>query len=349
MRLVAVDDQLMRPERCHVPASPEALSSLTPTCPPDRVREAAALMLAPDDGNECTFELLDDRWAPLTEMIPSQRPLTRGEMVSLIGDLQTQLTLMRGLHDALLGRLVSVEAAMQAKSAADPQGTPRAGRKVPSRRDMLAVLQRPAPEGAGPLALDGPRELAEAPPKHGPVPTESAPNAEVADAPAAVAAPRVRPTMAPVAPRLALPEQGDVIQCLRMLAADVELAPGTATLPGDLADFYVARLVDASQEPLGAILINQRASAALGGGLLGLPLAVRDEQARRGIAKDTLEGLNEICNNLNGLINRKNPKGYAKLCAIERVSDAALPWLTQAASALGLTTPSNGALWLASR
>jgi hypothetical protein len=96
-------------------------------------------------------------------------------------------------------------------------------------------------------------------------------------------------------------------------------------------------------------LVNQRASAALGGGLIGLPLPAREEQARRGIAPDTLEGLNEICNNLAGLIKRKNPQRDAKLRSLERVDPSALPWLSKAATTLGLATSANGALWLAAR
>lgn len=358
-RLVSVDEQLMRPERYHVAATPDVLRTLTPTCPPERVREAEALLRSPDDGSECAFELEDDGWAPLSEERPSLHPITRNEMMALIGELQAQVTLMRGLHDALLARIVTVEGALQPK-VESPKPAPKPLRKVPSRRDMLAVLQGPANDRPGPLAFEGLRE--EPTPAPTPAPTEIAPaKAPVADAtklsPPEPTGPAVAPAAAPVEPapgpaaaaRLALPPQSDVIQCLRMLASDVEVAAQPARLPVDFTDYYVARLIDANQETIGALLVNQRAGAALGGGLLGIPVAARDEQGRRGIAKDTLEGLNEICNNVWGLVNRKNPQTPTKLCALERVSGATSNWLPNAPSVLSLATPGNGAFYLASR
>jgi hypothetical protein len=355
-RLVAVDDQIMRPERCHVAATGEVLRALAPGCPPERVREVDTLMQQPDDGNERVFELDEDGWVPVSGVTNSQRPPSRAEMMALIADLQTQLTLMRGLHDALITRIVAMEAAI-AKPPAEPEPLKRTGRRVPSRRDMLAVLQ-----GPGPLALDGLRPPEPSPAHAATAAAEppilaAAAASPAAEAPVPVAAPEAAPADAgpdqgpktPAAASLVLPSSGDVIHCLKLLAPDVVVAPESAGLPADFSDCFVARLVDAADEALGVILINQRAGAALGGGLLGIPLAARDEQARRGIAKDTLEGLNEICNNIVGLLNRKNPKGYAKLRPLERVNAATLPWLAKPATTLGLATPPNGALWLAAR
>jgi hypothetical protein len=365
-RLVAVDDQLMRPERYQVVATPEVLRTLTPACPPERVREAEELLRIPDDGSECAFELEEYGWAPLSESRPSLHPLTRNEMLALIGDLQAQVTLMRGMHDALLSRIVTVEAAMQSK-VESPSPGPRPIRKVPSRRDMFAVLQGPANDRPGPLAFEGlraaePVRAAAAPaaaPPATPPPAEAAPAREPAAAaePTKLSPPEPRGAAAAAEPapaaansaRLLLPAQSDVIQCLRMLASDVEVAAHAAPVPSDFTDYYVARLVDAAQETIGAILVNQRAGAALGGGLLGIPVAARDEQGRRGIAKDTLEGLNEICNNIWGLVNRKNPQTPTKLCALERVSGATSSWLPSAPSVLTLATPGSGAIYLASR
>ncbi len=361
-RLVAVDEQLMRPERYQVVATPQVLRTLTPSCPPERVREAEALLSTPDDGSECAFELEDHGWAPLAESRPSLHPLTRDEMMALISDLHAQVTLMRGMHDALLARIVTVEGALQPK-AARPQPPPQI-RRVPSRRDMLAVLQGPVNDRPRPLGLErlGAGEPAPVP-NSSPAAAEAvamrqtAPGADVTqlsppepEAPGAAGAPPAEPTsVATASARLILPPQSDIIQCLRMLASDVEVSARAAAVPADFTDYYVARLVDASQETIGAILVNQRAGAALGGGLLGIPVAARDEQGRRGIAKDTLEGLNEICNNVWGLVNRKNPQTATKLGALERVSGATSTWLPNAPSVLTLATPGNGALFIASR
>jgi len=364
-RLIAVDDQVMRPERCHVAATTDVLRSLDPNCPPHRVRDAEAIMQQPDDGSERVFELGDDGWVPASPSMNSQRPLSRTEMMAVIGELQSQLTLMRGLHDALLTRVVSMEGALQAKAAKDAEQTSHTGRRVPSRRDMLAVLQRP--ETPGPLALDGLRAADAASPAHAATSVAETPPVKAAEAraeappeqpgrPAAAAPPPATPpaqaavaAAKPSPGRLVLPTSAEVIECLQLLAADVVLTPAATIVPADFTDFYVARLIDASEEALGLILINQRAGAALGGGLLGLPLTAREDQSRRGIAKDTLEGLNEICNNLGGLVNRKNPKAYTKIRPLERVNATALPWVTNPAATLGITTPPNGVLWLLSR
>lgn len=364
-RLVAVDDQLMRPERCHVAATTDVLRSLDPNCPPHRVRDAEAIMQQPDDGSERVFELAEEGWVPASPSTNSQRPLSRAEMMAVIGELQTQLTLMRGLHDALLTRIVSMEVALQAKAAKESEQAPHPGRRVPSRRDMLAVLQRP--ETPGPLALDGLRAAeggsaahaattaAEPPPVQVPEPRAEPAEPQPARPAGAASTPEPTPANAaaaavkPAPPRLVLPSSADVIECLQLLAADVVLTPATAIVPADFADFYVARLVDTSDEALGLILLNQRAGAALGGGLLGLPLSAREEQSRRGLAKDTIEGLNEICNNLGGLVNRKNPKAYTKLRPLERVNATTLPWVSGPAATLGIATPPNGVLWLLSR
>jgi hypothetical protein len=231
---------------------------------------------------------------------------------------------------------------------------------------MLAVLQRPEIPGA--LALDALRPAdAAGPAAHAatamaetpPVKAGEAPPDPPLPAPANPMAAPATPETAPVnggaaAPKaksaaLVFPAAAELIECLQLLANDVVLTPGASTLPADLAELYVARLVDASDEALGVILINQHAGAALGGGLMGLPLSAREDQARRGLAKDTLEGLNEICNNLGGLVNRKNPRAYTKLRPLERVKAGVLPWLQAPATTLGIATLPNGRLWLLAR
>jgi hypothetical protein len=134
-----------------------------------------------------------------------------------------------------------------------------------------------------------------------------------------------------------------------MLASDVPLSTLEAESFGDAGGLYAARLVDAAQDALVVILVDQRAGAALGGALVGLPKVGRDEQAEHGMTHDTLEGLNEICNNLGGLIKRSNPRAPATLCPLEPCDVAKLPWLASPAKTLGFGTPDGGALWLVAR
>jgi hypothetical protein len=150
-------------------------------------------------------------------------------------------------------------------------------------------------------------------------------------------------------PRLVLPSASDIIGCLQMLAADVEVKADRSPIPSELGSCMVARLADESQEVIGVLLVNQRAAADFGGGLLGMPQATRDQQAHSGLDRDAFEALSEVMNNLGGLVNRNNPKCYTRLAALERASLDAVPWLAQPAKTLAFATPGGGRLFFVSR
>jgi hypothetical protein len=342
-RLVAVDDQLMRPERRSVAATTDALRSLALSCPPERIREAEALMGQKDDGSERVFELADEGWQPAPTVRHSQRPLARREASTLVSELKAQLLGMRALYDALQQRVVALEAAAHERQVREPEA-PKV-RKVPSRRDMLLSLQNsqePPPSAVDVLART---RVAAPEPEPSVAPSPSA-RAHEAAPPTQQSAEGLAP---PGNPRLILPSASDIIGCLQMLAADVEVKLDKSAIPRELGDCMVARLADESQEVIGVLLLNQRAAADFGGGLLGMPQATRDEQAQRGLDKDAFEALSEVMNNLGGLVNRSNPKCYTRLAALERASLDAVPWLAQPAKMLALATPGGGRLFLASR
>jgi hypothetical protein len=349
-RLVAVDDHLMRPERRRVAATSDALRSLSQSCPPERIREAEVLIGQSDDGSERVFELAEDGWAPAPVVRHSQRPLARTELMQLVASLEAQMLGLRALCDSLLARVVTLEGQALERRRSEPE--PRYVRKVPSRRDVLLSLQNGASEANSAVNVLGPTRAEPAPD------LSAAPPA--ASAPAPPPAPRVV-DVAPVTqasaeglappgpPRIALPSSSEVIACLEMLAADVKVKADSAPMPSDLATFSLARLADEAGDIVGFLLVDQRAGAELGGGLLGLPQMARDDQAQRGLDKDTQEALNEIMNNLGGLVNRANPKCYTRLQGLEPASlvvelDAANP-----AKKLGLSTGGGGRLLFASR
>jgi hypothetical protein len=350
-RLVAVDDHVMRPERRRVAATTDALRNIAPSCPPARVREAEELMGQVDDGSERVFELAEEGWSPAPSVTHSQRPLARAEASALVTELQAQLLGLRTLYDALLARVVVLEqGAHRGESVAES----RPIQKVLSRRDMLVTLQggNSTTESAPSARVDAHQATAAAVPlRQAAAPTApAAPPA--APAPAAPAPPpeaSAEGHVPPGTPRLALPSQADVVGCMQMLAADVPLKPENGLPPSDLSAFLVARLVGESNDVLGLLLVNQQAQAMLGGGLLGVPMPTREEQGLRGLDQDTSEALNEVCNNLGGLVNRANPKCYTRLSALEGVSAEAFPWLMKPGKKLGFSTPANGLFWLVAR
>jgi len=345
-RLVSVDEHILRPERRLAPATPDLLRSLGESCPPARIDEAVALMHESDDGSELAFELQDDGWAEAPTSTPSQRPLGQGELRTMLADTKAQLALLRGLYDALLRRVVELESAKQQVQRSLP---PRMVRRVPSRKSVLDSLRNGpriqeapplpamnpvAPRAAQPAAYEAPRPVAAEP---APPPPE--PAAPVGPAPDATLA-------SPGALSLSTPSSDDVVACLQMLAADVTVTKVRANAPTDHGDFYVALLADESGEAIAALLFNQRAAAELGAGILSGSVAERDEQALNGLSSDSLDGLNEVANNLTGLVNRTNPKRLVKLGALERAPASAPAWLVNPAKKQAYSLRENGALFL---
>jgi hypothetical protein len=345
-RLVSVDEHILRPERRRSPATADLLRSLGESCPPERLNEAVALMHHSDDGSELAFELREDGWREAPTATPSQRPLAQGDLRATLTETTVQLAVLRGLYDALLARVLALESA---EAQAQRSLPPRVVRRVPSRKSMLDSLRHgprieearpvpvfspPAPRVAEAAAL-APSRLAA--PEPGPPPPE----------PAKAAAPSPDATLAsPGASSLSTPSSDDVVGCLQMLAADVAITKVRANAPTELADFYVALLGDESGEPIAALLFNRRAAAELGAGILSASIAERDEQAQNGLSSDSLDGLNEVANNLTGLVNRTNPKRQVRLGALERAPASAPAWLVNPAKKQAYSLRENGALFL---
>ncbi len=345
-RLVSVDEHILRPERQRALATPDLLRSLGESCPPHRIDEAVAIMRESDDGSELAFELRDDGWREAPTSTPSQRPLAQADLRAMLADTKAQLAVMRGLYDALLKRVVALESSNAQALHSLP---PRMVRRVPSRKSMLDSLRNgprieeapappqfpAAPRAAEPRGAHSPRGAAVEP---GPPAAESTP---------APAAPAPDATLAsPDAASLSTPSSDDVVGCLQMLAADVAVTKVRANAPTNHADFYVALLRDEGGEAIAALLFNQRAAAELGAGILSASVAERDEQALNGLSSDSLDGLNEVANNLTGLVNRTNPKRLVKLGALERAPGSAPSWLTNPAKTQAYSLREHGALFL---
>jgi hypothetical protein len=350
-RLVAIDEQLMRPERRRVPATLSTLRVVAESCPPERIREAETLMQQADDGSERAFELDDDGWLSAAPGTRSQRPPARAEVYALIAELRAELVGVQALCEALRARVVALEAAELTRQSEVSEQEPKPVAKVPSRRDVLSALRGESggearAAGAAPPAGSAPSPVA-------PVvqlPLAAAPAPSLAQA-STVATPPAAPAAeaAPGGEGLILPRQTELLDCLQMLAADVALEGYAGEPPDDLSELFLARAVDENKEERGLLLADRRASAALGGGLLGLPWAAREQQGERGLEQDTFEALQEIFNNLGGVLNRVNPKCYTRLGTLERGAPRAPAWFSSGARRVGFATAKGGRLWLVAR
>lgn len=345
-RLVSVDEHILRPERRRAPATADLLRSLGESCPPLRIAEAVALISAADDGSERTFELVEDGWAEAPTSPPSQRPLAQHDVKAMLAETQAQLSVLRGLYDALLSRVVALESDNAQSLRSLP---PRVVRRVPSRKSVLDALRH---------GSRGEPAIRSVPPEP-PLPAARAGAFDPTRAGAAPAARPAAPEPAPPAPAspdatlaspgaaaLSMPSSVDIVGCLQMLAADVEVTATKAGAPGDLTDFHVTLLSDESGEAIAAWLFNRRAAAELGAGILGGSAEERDLQARGELTTDTLDGLNEVANNLTGLLNRTNPKHQVKLGALERAPASAPEWLKNPAKTRAFSLRENGSLFL---
>jgi hypothetical protein len=330
---VTVDEQLLRPERRRVAATPEAFRTLAETHPRARIEDGLALMARSDDGSEQAFELLEDGWEEASNATPSQRPLDRHELSALLADAKAQLALLRGLYDSLLGRVLALESASFDTTRSLP---PRVGRRVPSRKSVLDSLRGGAPPAAAQPVV-APRVSLAAERAASLVPA----SAGSRDVPEGVAT-----QVSPGAPLLSVPGSADVIACLQMLVPDLTATSVRENAPATLADYYVAVLRDESDEPIAALLFNQRASADLGAGIMGASAAERDEQARHGLTPDALDGLNEVANNLTGLLNRTNQKRPVRLQRVEHAPANAPGWLQNPAKKLAFSWREQGAVFL---
>jgi len=296
-----------------------------------------------DDGSTRAFELGENGWAPLGATHQSAPPRAAGDALKQLAETRAQLLVLRGLYDALLARVVALETSNVGLRRSLP---PSLGRRVPSRRSVFDGLKsspvsrdRPATPvalSAEPMPGVGP-SFAPAPP----------PAAAIEYAAASVETAAANQTLASARPALlALPSSADVVSCLQMLAADVPVTQYRADAPASLADYYAAFLSDDAGEAIGALLFNLRASAELGGGILGVAAAEREQQATLGLTADSLDGLNEVANNLTGVLNRANPKRLVRMSPIERAPASPPPWLASPHKKLAFSTRAGGTLFL---
>jgi hypothetical protein len=325
-RMVPIDRHVLRPERRRVSGTDSVVRHLKERCSAPLVREALDLIVGQDDGTDQAFSLENERWvqqsADAENDVPNASTLTT--LTQVMSDLRAELTTLRALHEALRGRMAHLERYVTRAPAVEPAWPAR-----PALRQATAPSLRPTAarqRSLTPAAEDALAHRA----------------TEVSAAPDAPAAPQ--PTKKAL---LAVPTYAEVVTCLKqLLGSDPELRQEKGRLPKDLTSFFVARVVDGSDQDVGAIVLDQAAGAELGGRLLGLPTGAFGEQAKGELSPDMLDAMNEITNNLGGFINRANLDVRVRVRPLERYDAAQCPGLEQGNAGVGCTTKTGGRLWI---
>jgi len=342
-KLVPVERDVLRPERRRVNGTESVMRTLKERCAPTSVRQALDLIVSDDDGSDRAFALEGEHWVQLTDDAGPELASRYDALERVVRELRAELSAMRALHEALRGRLAAIERrALHVPPADYGRAALRAStRPTPaSLRPARARSVLPAAGDAGPLVTAP--AMAPALAALGDARTQASQVPGVAAAPAVVAAPGK--------PLLIMPQHADLVTCLKqLLGNDPELRAEKPSLPKDLNDFYVSRIVDAADQELGAILLDLPGGVELGGRLLGFPSASIAEQAKSEPSADMLDAMNEIVNNLGGFVNRANPDLRVRVRPLQKFGSAEFAWLPLNAARVGATTKTGGRLWIAAR
>lgn len=347
-KLVAVDAHVLRPERRRVNGTDSVVRHLKERCAPSLVREALDLLIGDDDGTDRAFELEGEHWVPLvSDAAADPAVASNATLLAMIGELRAELTTMRALHEAMRGRLAAVERRSLQMGPAD---CGRSQLRGASRHEHALASLRP---GARARSIAPADEAAPSPVAATPAPLPATPalgEDRTQAAVAAPAAPAPPPADVLAKPLLAMPAPGDISTCLKqLLGVDAELRAERGNVPKDLDGFYVSRIVDSSDEEMGAILLDLRGGVELGGRLMGFPAAAIEEQAKSEPSSDIFDGMNEVINNLGGFVNRANPDLRVRVRPLEKFSVAEFGWLPKNTARVGHATKTGGRLWITAR
>ena len=348
-KLVAVDAHVLRPERRRVNGTDSVVRHLKERCAPSLVREALDLLVGDDDGTDRAFELEGEHWVALADDSPADAAGTStATLLAMIGELRVELTTMRALHEAMRGRLAAVERRSLQMGPADYG---RAQLRGASRHEHAVGSLRPAARARSIAPAD---EAASASPVAASPAALPATPALGEDRTQAAVAPPAAPEPPPAEvlskPALAMPAPADIATCLKqLLGVDAELRLERGNAPKDLDGFYVSRIVDSSDQEVGAILLDLRGGVELGGRLMGFPATAIEEQAKSEPSTDILDAMNEVANNLGGFVNRANPDLRVRVRLLEMFSVAEFGWLPKNTARVGHTTKTGGRLWIAAR
>jgi hypothetical protein len=125
-------------------------------------------------------------------------------------------------------------------------------------------------------------------------------------------------------------------QALHMLLGNkitlVEVQPSDySKIDDDEGSYYIGDLLNDADEVIGALIADLSATVHLGGGLMMIPQAVREEEIEKGMpSEEEIDALSEIFNNACSLINKVSANPHARASAAKALDLSASPWIQQA-------------------
>jgi hypothetical protein len=345
--LVAMDRNVLRPRARRLVGADAILRHLEAT-DPRLMQGALTLMRGADEYGERRFRLQHGEWVPVevTGSLDSDDDSVDA-LRALVLEMRAELLMVRASHQRLRQRVAELE-------------------RHRHFEQTLGVVVSRGPERAPPAIAENVslgrrlgRARSESPPAEFVEPASSEGSAAVSaggradDAPAAAEKPddAAREPFA----RLNMPPPQALFECLEQLigstlGAEVSTDP-LQQLQTAAHRLYVSTLLDDESNPVGAFVLDTRATAELGGTLLGIPGPGIREQIESGEAStDAVEAASEICNNLSGVVNRVSPDCHVRTQALCVYTPGAVEWLAvRPARSLCVAVGDGGRMWLVFR
>jgi hypothetical protein len=334
-RLLVIDRDVMRQECERIVGTEAVLAHLRRVDPGKQLAHGAAeLMRRTFDDDVCAFGAVDGAWLPIEEREVSfhEDIASHGELKQMIAEMRAELLLLRGSHQRLRQRVAELEKARYLGPMMERKALPQAESSQPARTFTPAPI----------------------PARSAPKPEAEAPAGSVTVTPATVSsavAAADDPLRAPAGP-MGLPECAEILGCLKtLLGSNENFVLEAGAPPALVAGLFASALCDDSGEQVGALLLDARAVAELGGTLLGVPAPAIEEQAKSGLPnEDCLCAATEVCNNLSGVVNRSAASCHIVARDLEPYAEGTLGWLSHwSQRSTALTTPGGGRLWLLAR
>jgi hypothetical protein len=286
------------------------------------------------DDDVCAFGAVDGAWLPIEEREVSFRDDTgsHAELKQMMAEMRAELLLLRGSHQRLRQRVAELEKArylapVREREATPQSSTPKGARSFTPVATSTHTASKPEPETPAASATLTPATVASA------------------------GSSTEEPSRAPEGP-MALPDRAEILACLKTLLGSIEnFVVEAGAAPELTAKLFASALCDDAGEQVGALLLDARAVAELGGALLGVPPPAIEEQAKSGQpSEDCLCAASEVCNNLSGVINRGTASCHVVARDLGPCAEGSLPWLSHwSQRSTAVTTNGGGRLWLLAR
>lgn len=333
-RLVAIDRNVYQPRLQRLEGGEAIVQHLKRTTEnPVLVHAASALIRGARPERDCSFEAVDNEWAPCDSRARSEScsPSTSPGALAA-AEQYAELCLLRATQQGLRERLARAEALLASHVKARELGLARSA-AIPK------ISQLPAREPV-PISVAAPAA------------PSLVPAAE--DASSASASPPSVPVTPAARQKAQLPPASAIGACLHTLLGrkvGVNELKAVVFPPKNDDPCWISLLIDDDGIEVGVIVADLQATIGLGGALMMIPPAELDAQrAAKTPSEDVLSAMSEVVNNLSATINQQPEGCHVRVKELEPMAPGSLHWTRIASLASGLELAGNlGHLYLFAR